>query len=56
MSLVTFVEDRYGVEVDVQDVTAENFGTVRDLADFVRAGRDRSVAREAARPVSDSAG
>lgn len=56
MSLVTFVEDRYGVDVDVQDVTAENFGTVRDLADFVRAGRDRSVAREAARPVSDSAG
>ena len=55
-SLVTFVEDRYGVEVDVQDVTAENFGTVRDLADFVRAGRDRSVATEAAGPVSDSAG
>jgi acyl carrier protein len=56
MSLVTFVEDRYGVDVEVRDVTAENFGTVRDLADFVRAGRTRSVAREAARPVSDSAG
>jgi len=56
MSLVTFVEDRYGVDVDVPDVTAENFGTVRDLAEFVRAGRSRSVAREAARPVSDSAG
>lgn len=56
MSLVTFVEDRYGVDVEVSDVTAENFGTVRDLADFVRAGRNRSVARGAARPVSDSAG
>jgi acyl carrier protein len=56
MSLVTFVEDRYGVDVHVQDVTAENFGTVRDLADFVRAGRNRSVARKAAKPVSDSPG
>ena len=56
MSLVTFVEDRYGVDVDVPDVTAENFGTVRDLAEFVRAGRSGSVARETASPVSDSAG
>ena len=56
MSLVTFVEDRYGVDVDVPDVTAENFGTVGDLAEFVRGGRRRSVARDAARPVSDSAG
>jgi acyl carrier protein len=44
MSLVTFVEDRYGVNVDVQDVSAKNFGTVRDLADFVRAGGNPLVA------------
>lgn len=33
--VVDFVEREFSIKVDDNDVVTENFGTVRDLADFV---------------------
>jgi acyl carrier protein len=34
--LISFIEERFGVEVEPDDVTFENFQTVRAIADLVR--------------------
>lgn len=36
MELVSFVEDQFGVGVDDQDITPENFDSVLKLAAYVR--------------------
>ncbi len=44
VQVVAFVEDRYGVAIDLEDLTPENFETARQigsLADRLRAGPAR---------------
>ncbi len=36
MQLVLWIEDQFGHSVDVDDMTPENFGTVRNMAEYVR--------------------
>lgn len=36
MELVSFVSDRFKMEVDPQDITPANFDSVRRLADYIR--------------------
>jgi acyl carrier protein len=36
MELATFVESEFGVSVEPQEVVVTNFGSIRQLADFVR--------------------
>ena len=36
MELVSFVEDQFGVGVDDQDITPENFDSVTKLAEYIR--------------------
>jgi acyl carrier protein len=51
MDLVTFVQSSFGVRVDPEDVTPDNFDSVKRLAHYVRrklpatsrAPRDRST-------------
>ena len=38
-SLIAFMEETYGISVDVGDVTKENFQSIRALEDFVRTRR-----------------
>jgi acyl carrier protein len=35
MELVLWFEEAFGVAVDVEDMTPENFGTVRNMAEYV---------------------
>jgi acyl carrier protein len=39
LELVTFVEERFGVKVDQQDIVPDNFDSVRTLADYIRRKR-----------------
>ena len=46
MRLVAFIEKTWEVRIPPQDVTVENFGTIRDISDYVRSradGADASV-------------
>ena len=43
MRLVAFVEEEFGIEVDEAEVTATNFGTVRDVARLVEESGARST-------------
>ncbi len=36
MQIVLWIEDEFDVAVDVEDMTPENFGTVRNMADYLR--------------------
>ena len=36
LELVTFIEDRYGVQVDDRDIVPDNFDSVSRLAAYVR--------------------
>jgi len=36
MELVAFVEDRYEIQVDDQDVTPDNFDSINRLAKYIR--------------------
>ncbi len=36
MQMVLWIEDEFGIAVDVEDMTPENFGTVRNMADYLR--------------------
>jgi acyl carrier protein len=42
LKLVTFVEDRFGIEMEAHETGVENFDTVGDIAAFV--GRKRAAA------------
>jgi len=46
MELVSFVGDRFKIEVDPQDITPDNFDSVRRLADYVRKHRKPPVERD----------
>lgn len=35
VELVMFLEDRFGIEIDADDVTEEHFATLRAIADLV---------------------
>lgn len=35
MELVLWLEESFGVSVDVEDMTPENFGTVRNMVEYV---------------------
>lgn len=35
MELVLWFEEEFGVSVDVEDMTPDNFGTVRNMAEYV---------------------
>jgi acyl carrier protein len=35
MELVLWFEEAFGVAVDVEDMTPENFGTVRNMAEYI---------------------
>ena len=37
MEMVAYVEDAFGVEVDDEDLTPENFGSIEKMARFVKA-------------------
>jgi acyl carrier protein len=39
MSLITFIEERFGVEIDDEELTSTHFGTVSNIAALV----DRKV-------------
>ncbi len=53
MELVAFVQSEFGIEVAQEEVTVENFDSIRKLADFVR----RKVSSEApSAPSSESSG
>ncbi len=39
MGLVTFLEKRYGIELDAADITVERFDTVTDIARIVERKR-----------------
>ena len=36
MQLVLWIEEQFGHSVDVEDLTPENFGTVRNMAEYLR--------------------
>ncbi len=36
MTLVSFLEEKYGVEIDFENITPENFATVDAIANFIR--------------------
>ena len=36
MQMVLWIEEHFGYSVDVDDMTPENFGTVRNMADYLR--------------------
>ena len=42
LKLVTFVEDRFGIEMEAHETGVENFDTIEDIAAFV--GRKRAAA------------
>lgn len=35
MQLITFIEERFGVEVDDDELTSSHFGTIGDIASLV---------------------
>lgn len=37
--MLGFIKERFGVEVDPEDVTLENFATINAVAELVEAGR-----------------
>jgi acyl carrier protein len=39
MEVVAFLEERFGIRVDDDDLVVENFATLRDIAAFVAARR-----------------
>lgn len=43
MRLVAFLEEEFGIEIDEAEVTATNFGTVRDAARLVETTSARSA-------------
>ncbi|MFO0722499.1 MAG: acyl carrier protein [Myxococcota bacterium] len=36
MELVVWIGDKFGIEVEIDDITPDNFGSVRKLADYVK--------------------
>jgi acyl carrier protein len=42
LKLVTFVEDRFGIEMEAHETGVENFDSIEDIAAFV--GRKRAAA------------
>jgi acyl carrier protein len=36
MELTVFVENTFGFSVEIDDITPENFGTIRRLSDWIR--------------------
>jgi acyl carrier protein len=36
MELTVWIESTFGFSVEIDDITAENFGTIRRLADWIR--------------------
>ena len=36
MQIVLWIEDQFGHSVDVDDMTPENFGTVRNMAEYLQ--------------------
>ncbi len=43
MSLVTYLEERYDIAVEIAAVTTEHFATVRTIAAFVESNLNRSA-------------
>jgi acyl carrier protein len=43
MSLVTYLEERYDIQVELAAVTTEHFATVRTIAEFVESNLNRSA-------------
>ena len=35
LTLIIFLEERFGVEIDLEDINPENFARVGDIANFV---------------------
>ena len=42
VEIVTFLQERYGIEIPDDEITEENLGSVAEIADFV--GRKRQAA------------
>ncbi len=36
LTLVSFLETKYAIEVDLEEITVDNFATVRNIAEFVK--------------------
>lgn len=43
MSLVTFLEEQFDLDIDVAEVTTEHFATVRSLSAFVESSLNRAA-------------
>jgi Acyl carrier protein len=42
MSLLNYIESQFGVAVDVEDLTPENFATLTSIAHFIRSKHPQS--------------
>lgn len=36
MELVVWIADKYGFDVEIDDITPDNFGTIKKLGDYIR--------------------
>ena len=46
MQMVLWIEEQFGHAVDVEDMTPENFGTVRNMAEYLRRKAPDQVTQE----------
>jgi acyl carrier protein len=44
MELTVWIENTFGFSVEIDDITPENFGTIRSLADWIRKNNGASPA------------
>jgi acyl carrier protein len=42
IELVVFIADRYGLDVEIDAITPENFGSVRRLAQYIKQNTDKA--------------
>ena len=36
LTLVSFLETKYAIEIDLEEITVDNFATVKNIAEFVK--------------------
>jgi acyl carrier protein len=41
IELVVFIADRYAFDVEIEAITQENFGSVRELANYIEKNKDK---------------
>lgn len=38
LSIINYLEDEYNVQIETQDIKSSNFGTITQIADFLKNG------------------